>query len=89
LAIGAACRTERHRDPDAIGGELVRNRLSKCFGPSMHFHLNRGHARSARADEIRSPSEDRDLEPNFESGIPKPGRDRFPEVGLKTECHEP
>ena len=89
LAIGAACRAERHRDPDAIGGELVRDRLSKCFGPSMHFHLNRGHARSARADEIRSPSEDRDLEPNFESGIPKPGRDRFPEVGLKTECHEP
>src|SRR2546421_7405201 len=70
LAIGAACCIERHRDPDAIGGELVRDRLSKRFGPSMHFHFNRRHARSARADEIRSPTEDRDLDPDIESGNP-------------------
>ena len=89
LAIGAACCVERHGDPDAIGGELVRDRLSKCFGPSMHFHFNRRHAGSARADEIRSPTEDRDLDPNIESGIPKPGRNRFTKVGLETECHKP
>ena len=89
LAIGAACCVERHGDPDAIGGELVRDRLSECFGPSMHFHLNRRHAGSARADEIRSPTEDRDLDPNVESGIPKPGRNRFTKVGLETECHKP
>ena len=89
LAIGAACCVERHGDPDAIGGELVRDRLSECFGPSMHFHLNRRHAGSARADEIRSPTEDRDLDPNIESGIPKPGRNRFTKVGLETECHKP
>ncbi len=89
LAIGAACCVERHRDPDAIGGELVRDRLSKGFGPSMHFHLNRRHAGSARADEIRSPTEDRDLDPNVESGIPEPCRDRFPKVRLKAKCHKP
>jgi len=89
LAIGAGCRIERHRDPDAIGGELVRDRLSECFGPSMHFHLNRRHAGSARADEIRSPTEDRDLDPNIESGIPKPGRNRLTKLGLETECHKP
>src|SRR5438093_540149 len=48
LAIGAACCIERHRDPDAIGGELVRDRLSKRFGPSMHFHFSRRHARFPR-----------------------------------------
>ena len=89
LAIGAGCCIERHRDPDAIGGKLVRDRLSKCFGPSMHFHLNRRHAGSARADEIRSPTEDRDLDPNIESGIPKPGRNRLTKLGLETECHKP
>jgi hypothetical protein len=88
LAIGPACCVERHGDPDAIGGELVRDRLSECFDPSMHFHFNRRHARSARADEIRSPTEDRDLDPNVESGIPEPCRDRFPKVGLKTKCHK-
>src|SRR2546422_8711861 len=89
LAIGAACCVERHGDPDAIGGELVRDCLSECFGPSMHFHFNRRHAGSARADEIRSPTEDRDFDPNIESGIPKPGRNRFTKVGLETECHKP
>src|SRR2546422_11703681 len=84
LAIGAACCVERHGDPDAIGGELVRDRLSACFGPSMHFHLNRRHAGSARADAIRSPTDDRDLDPDVESGIPKPGRHRVTTVGLET-----
>src|SRR2546426_9816596 len=89
LAIGATRCTERHRDPDAIGGELVRDRLSKRFGPSMHFHFNRRHARSARADQIRSPTENRDLDQNVESGISKPCRDRFTKVGLKSKCHNP
>ena len=89
LAIGAACCIERHRDPDAIGGELVRDRLSKRFGPSMHFHFNRRHGRSARADEIRSPTEDRDLDPDIESGIPEPCRDGLTKVDLKTKCHDP
>src|SRR2546422_8302835 len=89
LAIGATCCPERHRDPDAVGGELVRDRLSKRFGPSMHFHFNRRHTRSARADKICSPTENRDLDSDVESGVAKPCRDRSTKVGLKTKCHNP
>src|SRR5207245_9477497 len=89
LAIVATCCPARHRDADAIGGELVGDRLSKAFGPSMHFHFNRCHARSARADNVRSPTENRDLDSDVESGMSKPSRDRFTKVGLKTKFHNP
>ena len=89
MAIGATCCPERRGDPDAIGGELVGDRLSKGFGPSMHFHFNRRHARSARADNVRSPTENRDFDPNVESGISEPCRHRLTKVGLKTKCHNP
>src|SRR2546427_10019547 len=43
LAIGAACCVERHGDPEAIGREVVPDRLAACFGPSMHFYRKRHH----------------------------------------------
>ena len=89
LAICATGCPERHRDPDAVGSELVRDRLPERFRPSMQFHFNRRHAGSARTDKIRSPTENRDLDPNLESGLAKPSRDRFTQVGLETKCHNP
>ncbi len=55
----------------------------------MQLHFNGRHGRSARADKVRTTTENRDLQPNVESGISKPRRDRFPKVGLQTKGHTP
>src|SRR5437667_4770798 len=80
LAVGAACGAERHRDPDAIGRELVCDCLPKRLGPSMHFHFDRCDGLPPGADKIRPTTENRDLQPNVESGVLKPCHDRATEV---------
>jgi hypothetical protein len=80
LAIGPGCGRERHRNPNAVGSELVGDRLAQRLGPSMHLHFNRRDRRSSRAHEIGSTTEYRNLHSNIESLVAEPHRNRFEQI---------
>ncbi len=89
LAIGPGCARERHGNPNAVGSKLVGDRLAQRLDPSLHFHFNRGHGRPSQADEIGSPTENRNLYANVESFVAEPRRHRFAQIGLNAKGHGP
>jgi len=87
LAIGPGSGSQRHRNPNAVGSNLVGDRLAQRLAPSMHFHFDRRDRRPPPANEIRPTTENRNLHSNIESLVAEPRRHRFAQIRLNAKRH--
>src|SRR3989442_7001907 len=87
LAIGPGSGSQRHRNPNAVGSNLVGDRLAQRLAPSIHFHFNRRHGRPSQANEIGSTSENGNLHLNIEPLVAEPRPHRFAQIPLTPKSH--
>ena len=89
LAIRPGCGRQWHDNPNAVGSDLVCDRLAQRLAPSVHFHFDRSDRRPSRANEIGPTTENRNLHPNIESLAAEPRRHRFAQIRLNAKGHGP